>query len=219
MLDAALVEFARHGFHEASMDEIAARAEVSKPMVYAYLGSKDSLFVACLHREATRLLEAIVDVVEFDLAPDEQLWRGMRAFFGYVAANRDGWSVLYRHARGPFAAEHAVLRARILDVVTGLLAGTVSAAGRPGRAADLATFAYALVGAGESLADRLVDDPHGSPDATAERLMNIVWLGAGHLLDGASWHSRVPIARTLGQYTGGSRTAHSGVDHAGLRGV
>ncbi len=214
MLDAAVVEFARHGFHDASMDEIATRAGVSKPMIYAYLGSKESLFVACLHREATRLLQAIVDVVEFDLAPDEQLWRGMRAFFGYVAANRDGWSVLYRHARGPFAAEHEVLRARMLDVVTGLLAATVAAAGRPARGVDLSTFAYALIGAGESLADRLVDDPYASPDATAERLMNIVWLGAGHLLDGAAWHPRVPVARTLGQSTGGSRAVHSGVGHA-----
>lgn len=110
MLDAAVVEFARHGFHAASMDEIAARAGVSKPMIYAYLGSKDDLFVACLHREGTRLLEAIVEVVEFELAPDEQLWRGMRAFFGYVADNRDGWTVLYRQAQGRFAAERAVMR-------------------------------------------------------------------------------------------------------------
>src|SRR4051794_18740944 len=91
MLDAAVVEFARHGFHEASMDDVALRASISKPMLYAYLGTKDDLFVACLHREGTRLMEAIVDVVRVDLAPDEQLWCGMRAFFGYVSANRDGW--------------------------------------------------------------------------------------------------------------------------------
>jgi AcrR family transcriptional regulator len=193
MLDAAVAEFGRHGFHAASMDEIAARAGVSKPMIYAYLGSKDALFVACMHREGTRLLEAIVSVVEFDLAPDEQLWRGMRAFFGYVAANRDGFSVLYRHARGPFAAEHTLMRARMIEVVTGMLARAAADRGLPARPGELAAFAYALVGAGESLADRLVDHPEATPDVTAGRLMSMVWLGAGHLLDGATWH---PAVRT-----------------------
>lgn len=195
MLDAAVAEFGRHGFHAASMDEIATRAGVSKPMVYAYLGSKEDLFLACMHREGTRLLEAIVGVVEFDLAPDEQLWRGMRAFFGYVAANRDGWSVLYRHARGPFAAEHARMRARMIEVVTGMLARAVTARDLPARPGEVTAFAHALVGAGESLADRLVDHPDTSPDVTAGRLMSMVWLGAGHLLDGATWH---PAVRTLG---------------------
>jgi AcrR family transcriptional regulator len=40
--------------------------------VYAYLGSKEDLFVACLHREGTRLMEAIVDVVRAELGfPDK----------------------------------------------------------------------------------------------------------------------------------------------------
>jgi AcrR family transcriptional regulator len=52
ILDAAISVFSRRGFHLASMDEIA---EVSKPMIYAYLGSKDDLFTACIRREALRL--------------------------------------------------------------------------------------------------------------------------------------------------------------------
>lgn len=59
MLDAAVRIFSRHGYHGASMDEIAERAGISKPMVYAYLGTKEELFVACLHREGTRMMEAI----------------------------------------------------------------------------------------------------------------------------------------------------------------
>lgn len=52
MLDAAVKVFSRRGFHAASMDEIAEDAGISKPMVYAYLGTKEELFVACLHRRA-----------------------------------------------------------------------------------------------------------------------------------------------------------------------
>jgi AcrR family transcriptional regulator len=189
MLDAAIEAFAEHGFHDASMDDIAARADVSKPMVYAYLGSKEELFVACLHREGTRLLEAIVDVVDPLLTPEEQLWRGMRAFFEFVAANRAGWSVLSTRARGPFAEERASMRARMVEVVDGMLTRAVVARGRTPRAEEITTLAYALVGAGESLADWLVETPYQSPSALATRCMTIVWMGVGNLVEGAAWQA------------------------------
>ncbi len=195
MLDAAVSAFAELGFHDASMDDIAARADVSKPMLYAYLGSKEELFVACLHREGTRLLEAIVDVVDPGLNPEQQLWRGMRAFFEFVAANRAGWSVLSAQARGAFAAERAMMRARMVDVVDGMLARAVLARGRTPRPDELSTLAHALVGAGESLADWLASSPELTPEALATRCMGIIWLGVGNLVDGAVWQPPVDPAR------------------------
>ena len=193
MLDAAVAVFSASGFHDASMDEIAARAGISKPMVYAYLGSKDELFLACLHREGTRLMEAVASAVAPadapPLPPDEQLWRGLRAFFAFVGAHRDGWRVLYRQARGtePFVAELAAMRARMVDVVSALLSRVIAGSGRSPRPVDVTAMAYALVGAGESLADWAVDHAEEPPETTATRLMNFVWLGAGELLGGAVW--------------------------------
>ena len=60
MLDAAVRVFSQRGYHAASVDEIAETAGISKPMVYAYLGTKEELFTACLHREGIRLIEALV---------------------------------------------------------------------------------------------------------------------------------------------------------------
>jgi len=190
MLDAAVRVFSRRGFHAASMDEIADEANISKPMVYAYLGAKDELFIACLHREGTRLMEAIAAVVESgEMPPDEQLWRGLRAFFGFVGAHRDGWAVIYRQARATerFAAELAEMRQRIVEVVAGMLARALAAQGRSVREAELEASAYALVGAGESLADWLADHSEEDPERTATRMMNLVWLGAGQLLHGEVW--------------------------------
>src|SRR6476469_9685587 len=166
MLDAAVKVFSNRGFHAASMDEIAEVAGISKPMVYAYLGTKEELFVACLHREATRLMEAIAEVVDPALGLSEQLWSGLRAFFTFVGAHRDGWAVLYRQARGqePFATELAAMRRRIVDAVAGMLERAVQAEGRQIHGTDLEVSAYALVGAGESLADWLADHPEADPD-------------------------------------------------------
>ena len=190
MLDAAVKVFSRRGFHAASMDEIADDAGISKPMVYAYLGTKEELFVACLHREGTRMMEAIAGAAAPDLPADERLWRGLRAFFGFVGAHRDGWAVLYRQARGeqPFAAELATMRGRLVEVVAGMLDHALRAKGREVGTTDLEVVAYALVGATESLADWLADHPEADPEKTATRMMNVAWLGADQLLRGITWH-------------------------------
>jgi AcrR family transcriptional regulator len=194
MLEAAVTVFSACGFTGASMDDIAARAGISKPMLYAYLGSKDDLFLACVRQSGTWLMEALIRTVEPDAPPDQQLWRGLRGFFEFVGANRDGWRVLYRQARGqqPFADEVAVLRARMVEVVTGLLARLVAGAGRQQDEVEVAVMAHALVGAGESLADWAVDHPEESPGTVATRLMNFVWLGAGELLRGGAWRPPAP---------------------------
>ncbi|MEV5630385.1 TetR/AcrR family transcriptional regulator [Micromonospora tulbaghiae] len=193
MLDAAVKVFSRRGFHAASMDEIADDAGISKPMVYAYLGTKEELFVACLHRESTRMMEAIAGAAAPELPADERLWRGLRAFFGFVGAHRDGWAVLYRQARGsqPFAAELAAMRGRLVEVVAGMLDHALRASGREVGAADLEVVAYALVGASESLADWLADHPEADAGKTATRMMNVAWLGADQLLRGVTWHPPV----------------------------
>jgi AcrR family transcriptional regulator len=191
MLDAAIRIFAKRGFHAATMDEIAERAGVSKPMVYAYLGTKDELFVACLRREAAKLLDAVAGVVDAALPADEQLWRGLRGFFTYVGAHRDGWAVLYRQARSrePFAGELAEMRRAMVAVIAEKLAAALAGHGRQVPAEELETMALALVGAGESLADRLVDTPHEEPERMATRMMSAVWLGAERQLHGEAWRS------------------------------
>ncbi len=195
ILDAAVAVFSRRGYHPASMDEIADTARVSKPMLYAYLGSKEDLFAASIRREVQRLLDAINAELRPELRPDEQLWRGLRALFTFVDTHRDSWRVLYRQARnqGPFAAEVARMRNLVIDLVAGLLAQAVREhnaglqSSRQGLDHDLTAMAQALVGAGESLADWLLDHPEESPDTTAARLMNFAWTGFGNLLNGVVW--------------------------------
>ncbi|MGH3672907.1 MAG: TetR/AcrR family transcriptional regulator [Pseudonocardiaceae bacterium] len=176
MLDAAVAVFSRRGFHLAAMDEIAEAAGVSKPMIYAYLGAKDELFIACIRREAQRLMDVITAAVPAGLPPDEQLRRGLLAFFTFVAEHRDSWIVLYRQARvqgGPFAGEIAAARGRIIVLVAGLLADSPHATER----ARSTPVAHALVGAAEGLSDWGLDHPEESPEALVTRLMKIVWAG------------------------------------------
>src|ERR1700734_976368 len=67
ILDVAGQVFARDGYHAASMDDIASGAEVSKPMVYAYFGSKERLYLAYIERTGGELLQRLMAAA----APDD----------------------------------------------------------------------------------------------------------------------------------------------------
>ncbi|HPZ96222.1 MAG TPA: helix-turn-helix domain-containing protein, partial [Mycobacterium sp.] len=75
MLDAAVQLFSVHGYHETSMDAIAAQAQISKPMLYLYYGSKEELFGACLSRELGRFIDAVRADIDLKASPRELLRR------------------------------------------------------------------------------------------------------------------------------------------------
>ncbi|MFD4242140.1 TetR/AcrR family transcriptional regulator [Streptomyces sp. NPDC058525] len=188
MLDAAVQVFSSSGFHATSMDEIAERAQVSKPLLYLYLGSKEETFSACIAREADRLVDTIGAATRAPAdEPGQRLAQGLTAFFSYVEANRASWMVLYQQARsqsGPVAEQLARARGEIVDTVTELVRESLEAdapgGGRAGYAAlrrEAAAIAHALVGAADALADWALTVPGERPETTARRLMNLMWIG------------------------------------------
>jgi len=179
ILDAAGQVFSRRGYHAASMGEIAELAGISKPMVYAYLGNKEELFIACLRREGARVMAAVAEVAPFDLdrPVEEQFHRGLRAFFRFVAEHRDTWAVLHNQGRRqePFGSVIAEIRLRWVEAIAaGLRAGQ-----RKGTAAapDVLPAAYAIAGAAESVADWLVEQEEGDPERLADGLAALLWGG------------------------------------------
>jgi AcrR family transcriptional regulator len=210
MLDAATAVFSERGFHAASMDEIAERAGISKPMVYLYLGSKSELFSACIRRAGGQLTEAISAAADPLLPADEQLWAAVQAFFQFVGEHRDAWAVMFRQARGEgeFAGEVATIRALVTGNVAELFARAVQSSRSVDPGPDeLLALARALVGTGEAMAEWLLDHPAELPATAATRLMNVLWMGLGSLVRGEVW--RHPAA-ALPSVRGDARKAGPG---------
>jgi AcrR family transcriptional regulator len=187
MLDEALRVFAREGYHGASMAEIAAGVGVTKPMVYAYFGSKDELYLRCIDRATERLLEAFTIPAEEGEAPDHTLWRRALAYFEFLRDNRDEWMVMRRQAAaagGPFSERVAEGRKRVIRSVAEQIRETV---GGDLSVDDLEPVATGIVGVGESLGDWWVDHPDETPEAMAAREINLVWVGLGGLIRGEYW--------------------------------
>ncbi len=79
ILDAALEEFAELGHAGARIDSIAARAGVSKPLIYSYFGDKDALYLAAL-REAYVQIRAGENELELDSKDPEAAIRALVGF-------------------------------------------------------------------------------------------------------------------------------------------
>ena len=175
MLDAAVEVFSRNGFHDTSMDAIAAEAQISKPMLYLYYGSKEELFTACIQREGVRFVEAMTPAGDPTLSPREQVGIALRAFLGYVDEHRQSWNVLYRQAIGQqaFASQVNTSRERLIELVAKLIEAS-SRNPQPGT--NFTITAVAIIGAGEAVADRLASGEIDVKDA-AELLENLAWRG------------------------------------------
>ncbi len=175
MLDAAVQIFSVNGYHETSMDAIAAEAKISKPMLYLYYGSKEELFGACLDRELSRFVEDVRDKIDFKQSPKDLLRTAVLAFLTYIDANRASWMVLYNQATSSQAFAHTVRegRERIIELVGGLLQ---SGTRNPEPDTDFNMMAVALVGAGEAIAARVSTGDAGVDEA-AELMINLFWRG------------------------------------------
>jgi AcrR family transcriptional regulator len=175
MLDAAVQMFSVNGYHETSMDGIAAAAEISKPMLYLYYGSKEELFSACLSRELSRFVEAVRADIDLKQSPHELLRRTILSVLHYIDANRASWIVLYSQATSSQVFAHTIRegREKIIDLVARLLeTGTRN----PEPNNDFHMMAVALVGAGEAVATRVsVGDT--DVEEAAELLINLFWRG------------------------------------------
>ncbi|MFN2640647.1 MAG: TetR/AcrR family transcriptional regulator, partial [Actinomycetota bacterium] len=56
--------FAERGYEATSVEEIAERAKVSKPVVYEHFGGKEGLYAVIVDREVANLLRSITKALE-----------------------------------------------------------------------------------------------------------------------------------------------------------
>ncbi len=175
MLDAAVEVFARNGFHDTSMDAIAGEAQISKPMLYLYYGSKEELFAACISREGVRFVEAITPAGDPKLSPRDQVRVALVSFLNFVDQNRQSWLVLYRQAisQQTFASQVRSSRERLIELVAKLLE---SSSKNPEPGTNFNIMAVALIGAGEAVADRIAGGEIPVSEA-ADLLENLAWRG------------------------------------------
>ncbi|MGY1984440.1 TetR/AcrR family transcriptional regulator [Nocardia gipuzkoensis] len=76
--------FAQHGYHATSMDQVSARAKVSKPVIYQWFSSKLDLYLAVLHHHLDTLIDSVQRALQAPGPPKARVHRTVTAFFDFV---------------------------------------------------------------------------------------------------------------------------------------
>jgi len=102
ILRAAGPLFARDGYAGTRLDDVAAAAGVSKPILYRHFDSKKALYVALLDKHEADLptfFERVAGVAP-DLEPEALVRLILEHWLDYVRENRHAWAMLFRDASG-----------------------------------------------------------------------------------------------------------------------
>jgi AcrR family transcriptional regulator len=201
LLEVAEQTFAERGFKGVSMDEIAERANISKPVLYDHFGSKDGLLAAVVVRIRTEMRAAIEGAITgLDDDPDESLWVGLVAYFRFITDHLPSWKVLLAENAlvGPVAAEVESLRRQQADLIAALAMLQLG----PGSEIKSRVYAEAIIGSCERLVLLSQENLTLTPEALATHLLDFFWLGFERVRKGERWSAPERARSAAGSVTG-----------------
>ncbi|MFG1617793.1 TetR family transcriptional regulator [Nonomuraea wenchangensis] len=167
--------FAEKGFDGTSIEEIAATAQVSKPVVYEHFGGKEGVYAVVVDREMQKLLTMITEA----LAASHSLIKVERAALAllqYIEESSEGFRILVRdsHAAsgtGTFASLISEIASQVEDV----LADEFAARGYDPKSAPM--YAQMLVGMVALTGQWWLDVRKPGREEVAAHLVNLAWNG------------------------------------------
>lgn len=177
LLEIATALFAEKGFDGTSVEEIAAEAGVSKPVVYEHFGGKEGAYQAIVQRESGMLWESVAAKLDSPDARSRELMEyGALALLNFIDERPDGFRILSRDtAEGSFAS----LLSRIAAQVEELLLPQFIKFGHDPQFVPL--YAQALVGLVAQTGQQWLERREPSKEILAKHLMNLAWNGIAHL--------------------------------------
>lgn len=179
LLDIGRTLFAAKGFDGTSVEEIADRAGVSKPVVYEHFGGKEGLYAVVVDREVRRLLDRVTRALS-DEHPRVLLEQAAGALLAYVEQETDGFRILVRDS--PVASSSGTFSSLISDIATQVehvLAAQFKRLGYEPKLAPL--YSQALVGMVALTGQWWLDARKPKRDVVAAHLVNLAWNGLSHL--------------------------------------
>jgi AcrR family transcriptional regulator len=187
ILDAALSVFAEHGYHAASIDEIARGAEVSKALIYEHFASKQALWASLLDAQVAEIFRRLAAGAATAEPGEVRLRAGVDAFLTFVEERRGAWRMLFREAADPeVIAFLDRVRSQVAEVVAALIAAEPAAsreeATDPKQAIEM--LAEQLVGAVQALANWWADHQDVPREVLVDRVMDFAWIGLERLRAG-----------------------------------
>ncbi|MEU1618527.1 TetR/AcrR family transcriptional regulator [Streptomyces sp. NPDC005722] len=179
LLDVGRTLFAERGFEGTSVEEIAHKAGVSKPVVYEHFGGKEGLYAVVVDREMRQLLDMVTGALTGG-HPRELLEQAAFALLDYIEQYTDGFRILVRDS--PVAQSTGTFASLISDIATqveDILGMEFKQRGFDAKLAPL--YAQALVGMVALTGQWWLDAQKPKKAEVAAHLVNLSWNGLSGL--------------------------------------
>ncbi|WP_164514808.1 TetR/AcrR family transcriptional regulator [Bifidobacterium goeldii] len=173
--------FAAKGFEAVSVEEIAANAKVSKPIVYEHFGGKEGLYAVIVDREMRALTDALTATLsDPDMHPRQIVEKAALALLTYIEENAEGFQVLVRDSpstdpAGSFNSLLGDISMRVEDLLTAAFKRQkLSTKGVP-------YYAQMLVGMTVFTGQYWADRPKVNKEQLAAYIVDLAWHGLSRL--------------------------------------
>jgi AcrR family transcriptional regulator len=181
LLEVAREVFGTSGFHSVSMDDVAERAGVTKPILYDHFSSKQDLYLALLDADLADLLERVKEALDSSPGNRERIRASFQAYFDFVDEQADGFRLLMQETVGAerdFRERVAQVRDQILAEVQRLIVR--ESGGRLDRE-HAEVVALGLIGMAENVAQRNPGASKAERDQAVDTLVELAWRGITQL--------------------------------------
>ena len=176
LLTAALEVFTSVGYHAAAMDEIADRANVSKPVLYQHFPSKLHLYLAVLDIHIDSLVFAIQKAIASTQQNSDRVKATVEAYFGFIESEGEAFRLLFegdmnqepqvRERLNRMTYDCAAAISAVISLDTGLSKN------------DSMLLAVGIIGNVQSAARHLLErDGKIDHKSANELMMNLIWRG------------------------------------------
>lgn len=172
--------FSEKGFEGSTVEEIAAMAEVSKPVIYEHFGGKEGLYAVVVDREIQALLTAITESLADSGHARALLERAAMALLDYIENSTEGFRILVRdNAPGQSTGSFASLISDVATQVEHILAAEFKRRRLDPKAAPL--YAQMLVGMVATPGGWWLDSRRMKKADVAAHVVNLAWNGLSGL--------------------------------------
>jgi AcrR family transcriptional regulator len=168
--------FAEKGYDGTSIEEIATRAKVSKPVVYEHFGGKEGLYAVVVDRAMSDLIDRLTRVLTAGQHPREMAEQAALVLLTYIEEEADGFRILTRDSTsGAFSS-------LLNDIATQVEYVLVREFGQRGISTKhAAMYAQMLVGMVAVTGMWWLDERKPKREEVAAHIVNLGWNGLAHL--------------------------------------
>ncbi|MFL6158061.1 MAG: TetR/AcrR family transcriptional regulator [Marmoricola sp.] len=179
LIEIARTVFSEKGFDGASVEEIASRAGVSKPVVYEHFGGKEGVYAVVVDREVRQLLGMMREALSAG-SPRLLLEQAAFALLDYIEQSSEGFRILVRDTPlGSASGSYVSIISDIATRVEGILVDEFKKRGFDAKAAPM--YSQMLVGMVGTTGQWWLDARKPAKEVVAANLVNLAWNGLAGL--------------------------------------